>query len=120
MAFKIAASKAFKKGMKAAGPCLIEPIMELEIVVPDNYMGDIIGDINSRRGKIISITPSDNKPKTIKANVPQSETFNYTIDLISITKGRGFFKQEFSHYEEIPPNLAEKIIEERQKEENEK
>ncbi|MGM0367251.1 MAG: elongation factor G [Actinomycetota bacterium] len=120
MAFKIAASMAFKKGMQQASPCLLEPIMELEIIVPEEYMGDIIGDINSRRGKIISMTPSDNKTQTIKANVPQAETFNYAIDLISITKGRGFFKQNFSHYEELPPNLTEKLIEERQKEKDEK
>ncbi len=120
MAFKIAASMAFKKAVQHASPCIIEPIIKLEIVVPEEYMGDIIGDINSKRGKIISMTPSDDKTQTIKANVPQSETFNYTIDLISITKGRGYFKQEFSHYEELPPNIAEKLIEERQKEKDEK
>ncbi|MGM0365737.1 MAG: elongation factor G [Actinomycetota bacterium] len=113
MAFKIAASMAFKKGMDMASPCILEPIMELEITVPEEYMGDIIGDINSRRGKILSMTPSENKTQLIKATVPQSETFNYAVDLTSITQGRGFFSQEFSHYEELPPNLADKLIEER-------
>ncbi len=113
MAFKIAASMAFKKGMENASPCILEPIMELEIVVPEEYMGDIIGDINSRRGKILSMTPSDNKTQVIKATVPQSETFSYAVDLTSITQGRGSFKQKFSNYEELPSNLAQKLIEER-------
>ncbi len=115
MAFKIAASMAFKKGMQEASPVILEPIMELEITVPEKYMGDIIGDINSKRGKIISMTPAKNKKQLIKASVPQSETFNYTIDLTSLTQGRGRFVQKFSHYEELPPNLAQKIIEERKK-----
>ena len=115
MAFKIAASMAFKKGMKDASPYILEPVMELEITVPEKYMGDIIGDINSKRGKIITITPSSNNKQVIKATVPQSETFNYSVDLRSITQGRGTFKQNFSHYCEIPSNLAEKLIEERKK-----
>ncbi len=115
MAFKIAASMAFKKGMMEASPVILEPIMELEILVPEKYMGDIIGDINSKRGKIISMTPTDNKKQFIKATVPQSESFNYTIDLTSLTQGRGRFTQKFSHYEELPPNLSQKIISERKK-----
>jgi elongation factor G len=116
MAFKIAASMAFKKGMQAASPVILEPIMELEILVPEKYMGDIIGDINAKRGKIISMTPAENKKQLIKATVPQSESFNYTIDLTSLTQGRGRFTQKFSHYEELPPNIAQKIIDERNKE----
>jgi len=115
MAFKIAASMAFKKGMQDASPYILEPIMELEVTVPEKYMGDIIGDINSKRGKIITITPSNNNEQVIKATVPQSETFNYSVDLRSITQGRGTFKQKFSHYCEIPSNLAEELIEERKK-----
>jgi len=115
MAFKIAASMAFKKGMQEASPVMLEPITELEITVPEKYMGDIIGDINAKRGKIISIIPIENKKQLIKASVPQSETFNYTIDLTSLTQGRGRFIQKFSHYEELPPNLAQKITEERKK-----
>ncbi|MBC7334643.1 MAG: elongation factor G, partial [Actinobacteria bacterium] len=116
LAFKIAASMAFKKGMEQAEPCILEPIMELEVTVPEEYMGDIIGDINSRRGKIVTITPAKDKKQIIKALVPQSETFNYLIDLKSITQGRGIFKQRFSHYEELPSNLAEELIKERKKE----
>jgi elongation factor G len=116
MAFKIAASMAFKKGMQGASPVLLEPIMDLEIIVPEKYMGDIIGDINAKRGKIISMTPIENKKQLIKATIPQSESFNYAIDLTSLTQGRGIFSQKFSHYEDLPPNLAQKIIEERKKE----
>jgi len=117
MAFKIAASMAFKKGMLEASPIILEPVMELEIVVPESYMGDIIGDINSKRGKIISMTPMANKKQRIKASIPQSETFNYSVDLTSLTRGRGIFTQKFLKYEELPGNLTEKIIEERKKEE---
>lgn len=119
MAFKIAASMAFKKGMSEANPVILEPIMEIEVTVPEKYMGDIIGDINSKRGKIISMTPSDNKAQIIKATIPQSELFNYTVDLKSITQGRGMFKQRFSHYDELPAHLAQPLIEKR-KEEKEK
>ncbi|MBA7672958.1 Elongation factor G [subsurface metagenome] len=115
IAFKIAASMAFKKGMQDASPVILEPIMTLEIIVPEKYMGDIIGDINSKRGKIISMTQIENKKQLIKSTAPQSETFNYAIDLTSLTQGRGRFSQKFSHYEELPPNLAQKIIEERKK-----
>jgi len=115
IAFKIAASMAFKKGMQEASPVILEPIMNLEIIVPEKYMGDIIGDINSKRGKIISMTQIENKKQLIKATAPQSETFNYAIDLTSLTQGRGRFFQKFSHYEELPPNLTHKIIEERKK-----
>src|SRR4030066_376975 len=115
MAFKIAASMAFTEGMQEASPVMLEPIMELEITVPEKYMGDIIGDINAKRGKIISINPIENKKQLIKASLPQSETFNYTIDLTSLTQGRGRFSQRFSHYEEVPPMLAQKITEERNK-----
>jgi elongation factor G len=119
MAFKIAGSMAFKKAMQEASPVILEPIMELEITVPEKYMGDIIGDINAKRGKIISMTPTGNKKQLIKASVPQSETFNYTIDLTSLTQGRGRFTQKFMSYEELPPNLAQKIIEERKSKKDE-
>jgi elongation factor G len=114
MAFKIAASMAFKKGMAEASPVILEPVMELEITVPEEYMGDIIGDINSKRGKIISIG-AEKHNQIIKASVPQSETFNYAVDLKSITQGRGIFSQKFSHYDDLPQNLADPIIEERKK-----
>ncbi len=115
MSFKIAASMAFKKGMQDASPVILEPIMDLEITVPEKYMGDIIGDINAKRGKIISMTAIENKKQLIKASAPQSETFNYTIDLTSLTQGRGHFVQKFSHYEELPSHLVQKLTEERNK-----
>jgi elongation factor G len=119
MAFKIAGSMAFKKAMHEASPVILEPIMELEITVPEKYMGDIIGDINAKRGKIISMTQTGNKKQLIKASVPQSESFNYTIDLTSLTQGRGRFTQKFLAYEEMPPNLAQKVIDERKSKKDE-
>jgi len=113
MAFKIAASMAFKKGMELASPVILEPIMELDIIIPEKYMGDIIGDINSKRGKIISMTPIANKKQHIKASAPQAEAFNYAVDLTSLTQGRGRFSQKLLKYEELPYNLTEKLIEER-------
>jgi elongation factor G len=117
MAFKIAASMAFKKGMEIASPVILEPIMELDIIIPEKYMGDIIGDINSKRGKIISMTPMENKKQLIKASAPQAEAFNYAIDLTSLTQGRGRFSQKLLKYEELPYDLTEKLIEERKTQE---
>jgi len=119
IAFKIASSMAFKKGMAEADPVILEPIMELEVTVPEKYMGDIIGDINSKRGKIITMTPESNKMQVIKATIPQSESFNYSVDLKSITQGRGTFSQKFSHYDELPAHLAQPLIDKR-KEQKEK
>ena len=119
MAFKIAASMAFKKGMAEATPVILEPVMELEVTIPEKYMGDIIGDINSKRGKIITMIPEENKMQVIKATVPQSESFNYSVDLKSISQGRGQFSQKFSHYDELPGLLAQPLIE-KKKEEKEK
>jgi elongation factor G len=119
MAFKIAGSMAFKKGMAEATPVILEPVMELEVTIPEKYMGDIIGDINSKRGKIITMIPEENKMQVIKATVPQSESFNYSVDLKSISQGRGQFSQKFSHYDELPALLAQPLIE-KKKEEKEK
>ncbi len=118
MAFKIAASMAFKKGFINAEPILLEPIMDIEVVVPEEFMGDIMGDLNSRRGRIQGMEPS-NSLQTIKAQVPMAEMFRYAIELRSMTQGRGFFSMKFSHYEEVPHQVAEKIIE-ASKEEKEK
>lgn len=118
MAFKIAASMAFKKGMGTALPVMLEPVMEIEVIVPEEYMGDIIGDINSKRGKIINIGADERtKNQIIKASVPQAEIFNYAVDLKSITQGRGIFSQKFSHYDEMPQNIADAVVEERKKKE---
>ena len=119
MAFKMAARIAFRKGMETAKPVLLEPIMNVEILVPDAFMGDIIGDINTKRGRVLGMEPAGNK-QMIKAQVPLAEMARYTIDLKSITQGRGKFKMEFSHYEEVPAQNAEKIIEQARKEKEEK
>lgn len=111
MAFKIAASMAFKKGTAQAKPVLLEPIMDVEVVVPESYMGDIIGDLNKRRGRIMGMESKDGM-QHIKAQVPMAEMFRYATDLRSMTQGRGAFTSSFSHYEEVPAQIAEKIIEE--------
>ncbi|MBC7344334.1 MAG: elongation factor G, partial [Clostridia bacterium] len=110
MAFKIASSLAFKKAMEASKPVLLEPIMNVEVTVPEPFMGDIIGDLNSKRGRILGMEPQE-RYQVIKAQVPLAEMSRYAIDLKSITQGRGSFKMEFSHYEEVPVPIAEKIIE---------
>ena len=111
MAFKLAASVAFKKGIEEAKPVLLEPIMKLKITIPDEYMGDVIGDINKRRGRILGMEPDDSGKQVIYAQAPQAETFKYAIDLRSMTQGRGYFEMELDKYEEVPFNIAQKIIE---------
>ncbi|WP_297132733.1 elongation factor G [Terrisporobacter sp.] len=110
MAFKMAASLAFKKGMEEAKPILLEPIMKLVITVPEEYMGDVMGDINKRRGKILGMEPDDKGRQVIYAEAPQSETFKYAIDLRSMTQGRGYFEMQLEKYNEVPQQLALKII----------
>jgi len=112
MAFKIAASLAFKKGMEQAKPVLLEPIMRVEILVPEDYMGDIMGDMNKRRGRILGMEPQEDGYQLVIAEAPQAELFEYAIDLRSMTQARGSFRMEFTRYEEVPSNIAEKIIEE--------
>ncbi len=109
MAFKIAGSQAFKKGFLNAGPVLLEPIYDLEVTVPEDYMGDIMGDLNKKRGRIMGMEPAGRK-QVIKAQVPLSEMPSYATDLRSMTQGRGLFKTSFARYEEVPAMLAEKII----------
>lgn len=120
MAFKVAGSMAFKKGAAQANPVLLEPIMDIEVVVPKEYMGDIIGDLNSKRGKIIGMEESSTGKQVIKAKIPQAEIFKYAIDLRSITQGRGTFSVKFSHYEEVPTNITQEIIAQAKKEEEDK
>ncbi len=115
ISFKIAASMAFRKGFKDAKPILLEPIYELEVVVPDEHMGDIMGDISGRRGKILGMEAEGANQK-IKAQVPLKELYKYTNVLRSMTQGRGVFSQKFSHYEEVPKDVAEKIVADHQKE----
>ncbi len=109
MAFKIASSVAFREGAKKAKPYLLEPIMDVEVSVPDQYLGDVMGDINSRRGKIRSMEEKGNI-KIIKAYIPLGEMFGYATVLRSITQGRGTYTMQFSHYDEVPKGIAEKII----------
>ncbi|NMB96112.1 MAG: elongation factor G, partial [Clostridiaceae bacterium] len=115
MAFKIAASLAYKKGMVDASPVLLEPVMHVEVYVPDSYMGDIIGDLNKRRGRILGMNPQDGGIQQIVAEVPQAEMFKYATDLRSMTQGRGYFTETFERYEEVPPMISQKIIEEAKK-----
>ena len=109
MAFKIAGSMAFKKAMELCKPVLLEPIVNLKVTVPDENMGDVIGDINSRRGKVVGVEPKANS-QIIRAVVPMSEVLAYSNDLKSMTSDRGLFSMEFSHYEEVPSHLAQKVI----------
>lgn len=109
LAFKIAASMAFKEACKKAELTLLEPIMDVEVVVPEEYMGDVIGDLNSRRGKIQSIEKRG-KAQVIRAKLPLAEMFGYATDLRSKTQGRGTFTMQFSHYDEVPKSLTEQII----------
>ena len=109
MAFKIAGSLAFKKGVLQAQPILLEPIMELEVRVHKDFVGDVMGDLNSRRGRVLGMDSAD-KYEIINANVPQSEVLLYALDLTSMTGGRGTFTVKFSHYEEVPAQIAEKIV----------
>ena len=111
MAFKMAASIAFKKGIEQAQPILLEPIMKLKITAPEEYMGDIMGDINKRRGKILGIELGSRGKQIIYAQAPQAETFKYAIDLRSMTQGRGYFEMELEKYSELPNQLAQKVIE---------
>ena len=110
MAFKIAASLAFKKGIVEAKPCLLEPVMHLEILIPDEYMGDVMGDMNKRRGKILGMEPQLGGGQKLIAEAPQAELFDYAIVLRSMTQARGSFTMAFERYEEVPAQLAEKII----------
>lgn len=109
LAFKIAASMAFKKGMEQAKPVLLEPIMSVEVLVPETFMGDVISDLNTKRGRILGMEP-EGKRTRIRALVPLAELTRYAVDLKALTQGRGSFHMDFSSYEEVPAKLAEEII----------
>jgi elongation factor G len=106
MAFKIAGSMAFKDGCKKADPVILEPVMRVDVVVPEEYMGDVMGDINARRGKIEGMEPRNNM-QVIRGFVPLSEMFGYATELRSRTQGRGTFTMQFDHYDKLPKSLAE-------------
>lgn len=109
MAFKIAGSMAFKKAMEMAKPVLLEPIMKMKITVPEDNMGDVIGDLNARRGKVVGVEPKANS-QIIRSVVPMAEVLTYANDLRSMTSDRGLFTAEFSHYEEVPSHMSQKVI----------
>ncbi|KAA0893956.1 elongation factor G [Oryzomonas rubra] len=113
MAFKVAGSMAFKKAMELCKPVLLEPIVNMTVTVPDESMGDVIGDLNSRRGKVVGVEPKANS-QIIRAIVPMSEVLAYSNDLKSMTSDRGLFTMAFSHYEELPTHLSQKVIAETQ------
>ncbi|MEE8397096.1 MAG: elongation factor G, partial [bacterium] len=115
MAFKIAGSMAFKKALGDARPVLLEPIMVLEIVVHSEYTGDVMGDINSRRGRVLGMD-SRGKNQVVRAEVPMGEALTYAIELRAMTSGQGFFSQKFARYEELPAPVAEKVIKTARKE----
>ncbi|SDL32132.1 elongation factor G [Natronincola ferrireducens] len=110
MAFKIAGSMAFKEGMKKGKPALLEPYMRVEVVTPEEYMGDVMGDLNSRRGKIEGMEPRTGGVQVIRCHVPLSEMFGYATDLRSKSQGRANYSMHFSHYEQVPTSIAEKIM----------
>jgi elongation factor G len=109
MAFKIAGSLGFKEGAAKAGPVLLEPIMNVEVVTPEPFMGDVIGDLNSRRGKILGMNPRSGV-QVINAQVPLAEMFGYATDLRSKTQGRATYTMQFGHYAQVPNSIAETII----------
>ena len=115
MAFKIAASMAFKEGMKKADPVIKEPIMLVNVIVPDEYLGFVIGDLSSRRGMVKSQESRSGAITQVTAEVPLSEMFGYATVLRSGTQGRGQYTMEPSHYSEVPRSIQEKIINERTK-----
>jgi elongation factor G len=115
LSFKIAASMALKKGVMDCKPALLEPIMNVEIRVPEEYMGDVNRDLNTRRGRVLGMDSADGM-QVISAQVPQSELFSYATELRSLTHGRGTFSATLEHYEEVPGHVADKVIEAHKKE----
>jgi elongation factor G len=110
MAFKIAASMAFKDGVQKGGPVLLEPMMKVEVVVPEDFLGDIIGQINSRRGNILGMEMRPGNAQAIRAMVPLAEMFGYATELRSATQGRGVFSMEFDHYQPVAESVMQEIL----------
>jgi elongation factor G len=109
MAFKVAGSMAFKEAMKRAKPKLLEPVMAVEVITPEEYLGDVMGNLNSRRGRVESLEPVGNA-QVIRASVPLAEMFGYATDLRSMTQGRAEFTMQFDRYEEVPQSIATEIV----------
>jgi elongation factor G len=110
ISFKLAASLAFKNALKDAKPTILEPIMKLNIQVKDDYVGDVMGDINKRRGRVLGMNPLSGGKQEIVAEAPEAEIIRYTIDLKAMTQGSGFFAREFVRYEEVPSHLVDDIV----------
>ena len=108
MAFKIAAMMGFRDGFMQCKPILLEPIYNVAIIVPEDFTGDIMGDLSSRRGKISGMEPAGRYQK-VNGAVPLAELYNYSVDLRSMTSGQGYYTREFSHYEEVPRDIVEKV-----------
>ena len=113
MAFKTAASQAFKKGFLEASPVLLEPIVSLKVIVPDSYTGDVMGDLNKRRGRVLGMNPIAGGKQVIEADVPMMELYGYCTDLRSMTGGRGSYSYEFARYEQAPSDVQQKEIDAR-------
>jgi len=109
MAFKVAGSMAFKEAMKRSKPKLLEPVMAVEVVTPEDYLGDVMGDLNSRRGRVEGLEPRGNA-QAIRAHVPLAEMFGYATDLRSTTQGRATFTMQFDRYEEVPQSIAGELV----------
>jgi elongation factor G len=116
MSFKIAGSLGLQAAVKEAQPYLLEPIMELEVLVPEDHMGDVLSDLNSRRGRVLGMDNAAGGLRSIKAHVPMAETFRYATDLRSMTGGRGTFTQRVLGYEECPTHIAQKVMSEHEAE----
>ena len=112
MAFQIAGGLALKEAAAQSEIVLLEPVLELEVLVPDEYVGDILGDLSSRRGRVVGTDPVGTGKTLVRATAPEAEVVRYAIDLRSMTRGRGSFARRFSHYEELPSHMAAKVIEE--------
>jgi elongation factor G len=119
MAFQIAGSLAIKDAAEKAGVVLLEPIVDVEVTVPESLTGDVIGDLNSKRGRVLGMDPTGTGKTKVHASAPQAEMTRYSIDLRSITGGRGVFTMRFSHYEEVPSHIADKVIAEHRREKEE-
>ena len=115
LSFKLAAILAFKAGMEKAKPVLLEPFVRMEIRIPEEYMGDVMGDLNKRRGRVLGMDHTETGEQLLLAEVPEAEILKYSIDLRALTQGRGEFEYEFARYEEVPENISKRIIEERNK-----
>jgi elongation factor G len=110
MAFKLAASQAFKKAASAANPVILEPVNELRVTIPDTYTGDVMGDLTSKRAHVTGMVPEGNGYSTIEALVPAAEVQRYATDLRSITQGRGTFTTKFHSYQQVPPHMTDAVV----------